>query len=110
MGRAANYFIGMLFSRMSIYAYGIGSSVTTAIYYVLYLGDILRIDTRAFDGFPLVVELFLRVAIPLWVPPITRGNILAFVLNIGFGVLVLLYWTVKYDMRTQRWSTRRRRF
>lgn len=110
MGRAANYFIGMLFSRMALYAYGIGSSATTAIFYVLYLGDTLRIETRALDAVPLVIELFLRVAIPFWVPPITRGNILAFVLNIGFGFCVLLYWTAKYDMRTPRWSRRRRRF
>ena len=108
MGRAANYFIGMLFSRMSIYAYGIGSSVTTAIFYLLYLEDILRIHTRVFEAAPLILELFLRVAFPFWVPPITRGNVLAFLLNVFFGFIVLLYWTAKYDFKTPKWRKGRR--
>jgi hypothetical protein len=31
-GIGSNYFIGMFTSRMAVYAYGIGSSITTALY------------------------------------------------------------------------------
>lgn len=108
MDRTSKYFFGMLFSRMSIYAYGIGSTITTTMFYLLYLGDLLRIQTRVFDAYPVIVELFLRVVVPLWVPPITKGNVLAFLMNVFFGVLVLLYWTAKYDLNTL--GRRRRRF
>lgn len=104
MGRTLNYFIGMLFSRMSIYAYGIGSSVTTAIFYVGFVLDMVTMETRAWENTPVILEMFLRILIPFWVPPITWGNILAFLMNIYFGFMVLLYWTYRYDVGIRKYQ------
>jgi hypothetical protein len=95
---------------MSIYAYGIGSSLTTAIFYIGFLNDVVTMETRVWVNEAVFVEMFFRVLIPFWVPPITLGNILAFMMNIFFGFMVLLYWTAKYDLNTPRHVSRRRRW
>ncbi len=96
MGIGSNYFFGMLFSRMAIYAYLAGSGITTGLLYIGTVLNVVSIQTRLAESLPLFIEIYARVMIPLWVPPITQTDITAFAFNVFFGVIVLMYWTVKY--------------
>ena len=102
MRRTLNYFVGMLFSRMSIFAYGIGSSITTVFFYALLLADFMSFETRLVENLPAVIELYLRVAIPLWVPPITSIDASVFLVNCTFALMRLLHWTANYRSATKR--------
>lgn len=89
---------------MAIFAYGIGSGITTAlVVYGLYV-DFFYVETRYFKDVPFLLELFGRVFIPFWVPPFTAVDLGIFISNLGFGLLILLYWTAKYQAATSpRW-------
>ena len=95
-GRGTNYFIGMLTSRMAIYAYGIGSSFTTALYVLGIYFDVVVVQTRLDERLPLILEMYIRVLVPLWIPPIRSIDILTFIVNVFFALNVLLYWTSRY--------------
>jgi hypothetical protein len=101
MGRGERYFVGILTSRMSIYAYLIGSSITTGLLYIGLLNDAVYLRERLLEGLPIILDMYVQIAIPLWVPPITSTDVAVFVTNCLFGLFVLLYWTANYTSSTQ---------
>jgi len=86
----------MLTSRMAIYAYGIGGSITTALYALSIYFDVVVVQTRLEERLPLILEMYIRVLIPLWIPPIRSIDVLTFNANVFFGLYTLLYWTSRY--------------
>jgi tryptophan-rich sensory protein len=87
---------------MVIYAYLTGSSITTSLFYVGYLTDYVYFGTRYAENLPAIVEMYGRVAVPFWVPPVTQIDLATFMLNLVFGLVVLLVWTARYDSATRR--------
>lgn len=104
MGRRERYFIGSLLSRQAIYAYAIGSSITTALLLALFALEGVRPRTRLIHWGPeflaYFLEMYLRVSIPIWIPPITWLEISIVAINAYFGLLVLLHWSEKYHRST----------
>lgn len=91
------YFLGSLFSRQAIYAYGIAGVFTT-------VGQLLLVWVGPFSGvprrtevLPVVLEAYIETLLPLWIPPITPWNVMIFLLNVLIALWVLLVWTDRYD-------------
>lgn len=95
--RSINYFLGSLFSRQAIFAYGIAGSITTA-------GQLLLVSIGVFSGIPqqteaipVVIELYIETLIPLWVSPVTPWNLFVLLVNIIIGLWIVLLWTLNYE-------------
>lgn len=100
MERGERYFWDIFTSRMSVYAYGIGSSITTAIMlYGLYAGW-ATMENRVAEGIPVFIEAYFRILIPFWMPPIQASDFLILLMNLFFTVVVLLHWTARYVSAT----------
>lgn len=95
--RSINYFLGSLFSRQAIYAYGIAGGITTAGQLLLLWLDVFSGVPQRTETLPVVVEMYIETLIPLWIPPITPWNALIFFLNIILALWVLLWWTLNYE-------------
>ena len=104
MGRRERYFIGSLFSRQAIYAYAIGSGITTALLLTLFALEGIRPQMRLIHWGPellmYLLEMYIRVALPVWIPPITWLEISIVGINAVFGLFVLFYWSEKYHRST----------
>lgn len=104
MGRRERYFIGSLFSRQALYAYAIGSGATTALLLTVFTLKGIQPQMRLIHWGPeflmYFVEMYIRVSIPVWVPPITWLELGVVGINTGFGLLVLFYWSENYRCST----------
>lgn len=100
MGGWLNHFIGTLFSRQFIYTYAIGSGVTTAGYalYLLRYGLWGRQQVITADpaGLGAVIDLYVRILLPIWIPPITGLELLVVATNCFIALWVLAWWSEKY--------------
>lgn len=94
--RTVNYFLGSLFSRQALYAYGIAGGITTAGQLLLVWLDVFSSVPQRTEMLPVVVEIYIETLLPLWIPPITGWNILIFLINIVLGLWILASWTVNY--------------
>jgi hypothetical protein len=95
--RTANYFIGSLFSKQSIFAYGIAAAVTTAGQFLLVWGGLFSGIPQRTEAIPRFIELYIETVMPLWIPPITAWNIAIFLLNVLISIGILVNWTLNYD-------------
>lgn len=95
--RSVNYFFGSLFSRQAIFAYGIAGGVTTVFQLLLLTGDFFGSMPTRTDTLPIFVELYIETLLPLWIPPITGWNIAMLIVNVMVMLLILGWWTAKYD-------------
>lgn len=94
--KSIRYFIGSLFSRQALYAYGIAGGITTAGQLVmLWVGRISPVSQQS--GLPMLIELYIETLIPLWVPPVTPLDTFIFFLNVVIALWVLLSWTISFD-------------
>lgn len=104
MGRRDRYFVGSLFSRQALYAYGIGSGITTTILLVTFALQGVRPQMRLIDWRPTflayLLEMYIRVSIPIWIPPVTWVEVVVVCANAFFGLVVLWYWSEKYYRST----------
>jgi len=104
MGRWFNHFIGSLFSRQFIYAYAIGSGATTLIYglYLLRQGvwGQQKIVTANLAGIGAIIDIYVRVSLPIWIPPITMAEVVVIITNCFFALWVLAWWSAKYASAT----------
>lgn len=48
-----------------------------------------------------LIEMYIRVSIPIWVPPITLLEIFVVCVNAIFGLGVLWYWSERYHLATR---------
>lgn len=104
MGRRERYFIGSLFSRQAVYAYAVGSAVTTMLLLTTFALERIQPRQRLIHWGPefiaYLLEMYIRVSIPIWVPPITWLEVLVVGTNAFIGLLVLFYWSEKYRRST----------
>jgi hypothetical protein len=54
------------------------------------------VQTRLDERLLLILEMYIRVLVPLWIPPIRSIDVLTFIANVFFALNVLLYWTSRY--------------
>lgn len=111
MSRFWSHFVGSLFSRQAIFAYGSGSAVTTAIVLLWLVSNNVWPEPRVFTadlaGAEILIDMYVRVTLPVWIPPITWLEIGIVGLNCFFGLCYLAWWSAKYADAT---GGRRRRF
>jgi len=104
MGRWFNHFIGSLFSRQLIYAYTIGSGATTLLYGLLLLRQGVwgqqKVVTANLAGIGAIIDIYVRVALPIWIPPITMVEVGVVLINCFFALCVLAWWSAKYASAT----------
>lgn len=95
--RTQSYFFGILFSRLSIYAYGIAGTITTGLQLLLlWFGYFSDVPRRA-ENLPVFIDLFIETMLPVWIGTITPWNVLMVVLNLFLALFILLIWTDRYD-------------
>lgn len=95
--RTANYFLGSLLSRQSLYAYASAGGVTTGFQLLLlYTGRFSSFPTRT-DDLPVLVEAYIETLLPIWIGEITPWNLLLIGINTFFALIILLWWTAKYS-------------
>lgn len=104
MGRWFNHFTGSLFSRQFIYAYAIGSGATTLMYGLLLLRQGVwgeqKVVTANLAGIGAIIDLYVRVSIPIWIPPITMVEVGVVIINCFLALGVLAWWSAKYASST----------
>ena len=109
--RFEKYFVGSLFSRQAIYAYGSGSVLTTVLWLLWFaLNNVWpepRVFTADLAGFEVLIDMYIRIVLPIWIPPITRVEVGTVLLNCFFGLCYLALWSEKYASAT---TGRPRRF
>lgn len=95
--RTVNYFIGSLFSRQVILAYGIAGGITTGFQVLLVSLNVFSLSSLKTRSLPWIIELYVETLMPLWIPPVTRWNLLMILMNIVLSVLVVAWWSIKYS-------------
>lgn len=95
--RSVNYFLGSLFSRQAIFAYGIAGSITTAGQLLLVAMGVFSGIPQRTEALPAVIELYIETLLPLWIPPITSWNVFVLLANGVIGIWILLVWTLNYE-------------
>lgn len=97
--RTWRYFWGMLFSRMSIYAYGIAGSITTALQLVFLVLEGVNLSSipQRTQVLPAFVELWIETLLPFWIGEITTYNFVIVGFNIFIALTFLLLWTDRYS-------------
>lgn len=100
MSRFWNHFLGSLFSRQAVFAYGSGSTITTTLVFLYFIANNFWPEPRVFTadlaGIEILVDMYLRVVLPIWVPPITWVELGVVGLNCLFGTWFLPWWSAKY--------------
>ena len=111
MSRFSKHFIGSLFSRQAIYAYGSGSALTTTLSLIWFALNnswpVPRVFTADLAGLEVLIDMYIRIMLPIWIPPINRVEIGIVGLNCFFGLCYLALWSEKHASAT---TGRRRRF
>lgn len=95
--RSVNYFLGSLFSKQALYAYGSAAAVTAAGQILLVWIGVFSGAPQRTDALPMVIEIYIETLLPIWIPPITGWNILVFVVNIMLTAWIILFWTLNYE-------------
>lgn len=95
--QSVNYFVGSLFSKQILYAYGIAGAATTIgqlllIWLGIFSGAPLRTDTL-----PVAIEVYIETLLPLWIPPVTGWNVFVFLVNLVLALWLLASWTYNYE-------------
>jgi len=111
MSRFSKHFIGSLFSQQVIYAYGSGSALTTTLWLIWFALNNSWPEPKVFTadiaGLEVLLDMYIRVMLPIWIPPINRVEIGTVGLNCFFGLCYLAMWSEKYASAT---TGRSRRF
>lgn len=94
--RTLNYFFGILFSRQTIYAYGIAAGITTAGQLLLISQRILEMPNQT-ETLPGFIEMYIETLLPVWIGTITPWNALIILINITLTFLILAKWTANYS-------------
>lgn len=92
-----NYFWGSLISRQSFFAYGIAAGFTTGLQLLMVTLDVFRLPSDFGQQIHWLVLMYLETLLPVWYGDLTTYNILMVLINLFFAVLILMWWTAKYD-------------
>ena len=111
MSRFSKHLIGSLFSRQAIYAYGSGSALTTTLWLIWFALNNSWPDPKVFTadiaGLEVLIDMYIRIMLPIWIPPLNWVEIGTVGLNCFFGLCYLALWSEKYASAT---TGRSRRF
>lgn len=94
--RGIDYFVGSLFSIQFIFAYGAGAAVTTAIQYILFIQEILILESNSLSNLPVILALYAESFLPIWIGGLTEWNIWVVAVNAVIGLWIMMMWTYRF--------------
>lgn len=92
---SGNYLIGTLIAK-PLLLYSIGGSINTGLQLFLVYVGIFGGDPITAERMPELVRGMIFTVLPI-LPPIGPVDVVNFILNVFFGALLAVWWTVKWS-------------
>ena len=92
---STNYLIGTLIAKPAL-LYSLGATINTSIQlFLVYIG-VVAVAPMSPETLPTFIESVVMIYIPI-LPPLEPGDILNFLINVTFGGLLAMWWTIKWS-------------
>jgi len=92
---STNYLIGTLVAK-PVLLYSMGATVNTSIQLFLAYIGLVAAAPMSLETLPAFIENIVMIYVPI-LPPFESGDVLNFLLNIAFGGLLAMWWTIKWS-------------